>query len=59
MKSFSDILGRERCLTLIDIVYNGMKGKFMSDDEFAELQHLLRKQSLLIEELELDLKKFS
>lgn len=44
---------------MIDIVYNGMKGKFMSDDEFLEFQHLLRKQSLLIEELKLDLKKFS
>lgn len=44
---------------MIDIVYNGIKGKFMPDDEFRELQHRMRKQSLLIDELMMEVKKFS
>jgi len=39
---------------MIDIVYNGIKGKFMSDDEFEELKDLLSKNNELINRLELE-----
>ena len=42
---------------MIDIVFNGIEGKFIPIDEFKELQHLQEKQNILIEDLINSLKK--
>ena len=42
---------------MIDIVFNGVEGKFIPNDEFLELQHLQEKQNILIEDLINSLKK--
>lgn len=44
---------------MIDIVYNGIKGKFMTDDEFLELQHLIQRQEELFEDLMSSFQKIS
>ena len=40
-----------------NIIYNGVDGVFIPNDEFKELQHLQEKQNILIEDLINSLKK--